>query len=188
MSTMLRLALIALAVVIVILVILSLLPEREHVIPEATIRLEQARVTLYPQADPEAVWFFEARDVAYEPNTRATTLYDIEDGARTVAGETDFTLESELVTIDQEDNLRSEQMFVHLVEANWDLDMRAKDGRTVLIDQRNGKFNIPLLFYTGDGLVNNRAEAVRMNFDLTDYEADCDGASCFNEFKDQMTQ
>jgi hypothetical protein len=184
----LRLALVGLAVVVTILVVLSLLPQRPRVIPEATIRLEQARVTLYPQADPEAIWFFGARDVAYEPNTRATTLFQIEEGERTVAGETDFTLVSDLVTIDQDDNLRSERMFVHLVEANWDLDMQSKNGRTVLIDQRNGKFEIPRLFYTGDGLENNLAETVRMNFDLTDYEADCDGAACYNEFKDQTTQ
>lgn len=183
---MLKLSLIALAAVVALLLALALLPDRTRAVPDETIRLENARVTLYPQADPEAVWTFRSDNVAYDPNVRETTLRDIEDSERAVAGETDFTLESPELTIDPQDNLRGDRMFVHLVEANWDLDMQGADDERVLIDQAQGKFIIPMLDYTGEGLGEcNHAERVSMNFDLTDYTAGGEDTTSCNEFKDE---
>ena len=182
---MLRLTAIALALTVVGLLVVALLPQRERVVPGEVIELSGADVTLYPEADPEAVWYFDADTVDYDPAVGETTLYNVDDARRTVDSETDFTLQSEEVVIDTEDNLRGERMLVHLVEANWDLTMQAGEERQVLIDQAEGKFEVPILDYTGDGLGQNHAENVRMNFDLTDYEADCEGAACQNEFQDQ---
>ena len=185
---MLRLTAIALAVTVVGLLVVALLPQQERTIPGEVIELSGANVTLYPEADPEAVWFFDADTVDYDPALGETTLYDVGDARRTVEGETDFTLRADEVVIDTEDNLRGERMLVHLVEANWDLTMQAGEERQVLIDQAEGKFRVPILDYTGDGLGQNHAEGVTMNFDLTDYEADCNGAQCQNEFRDQEAQ
>ena len=185
---MLRLAAIALALTVIGLVIVALLPQRERVLPGELIELSNANVTLYPQADPAAVWYFDAATVDYDPAVGETTLHRVDDARRVVDGETDFTLRTDEVTIDPEDNLRGQDMLVHLVEANWDLDMKAGEGRDVVIDQAQGKFEVPILDYTGDGLGQNHAENVRMNFDLTDYEADCEGVSCQNQFQDNEAQ
>ena len=185
---MLRLTAIALAVTVIGLLVVALLPQGERVVPGEVIELSGADVTLYPEADPEAVWYFDADTVDYDPAIGETTLYNVDDARRTVGGETDFTLASEEVVIDTEDNLRGERMLVHLVEANWDLTMQASEVQRVVIDQAEGKFEVPILDYTGDGLGQNHAENVRMNFDLTDYEAQCEGVSCRNEFRDQQAQ
>ena len=182
---MLRLSLVALGAVVVFLVVLALLPRQERVVPGEDIVLDDARVTLYPQADPEAVWHFRSQRVDYNPTSRESVLYNLEDSERVVGGETDFTLESDEVVIDAQDNLRGEQIFVHLVEAEWDLDMQGSGGQGVFIDQARGKFEIPILDYTGKGLGScNHAERVRMNFDLSDYEAGGEGTVSCNEFED----
>lgn len=165
---MLRLAFIALGVIVVALVAVALLPEGERTIPESTIELADATVTLYPQADPEAVWNFAAPEVDYEPDTRQTTLLGIEDGERAVNDETDFTLAAEEVVIDSDDNLRSGKMFAHLVEEDWDLDMEGRDNQPVLINQAEGVFEIPRLLTSGDGS-SGVNENMRISFDLTEF-------------------
>ena len=171
---MLRLAFITLGAIVVALVAVALLPEGERTIPESTIELADATVTLYPQADPEAVWNFAAPEVDYEPDTRETTLLGIEDGKREVDGETDFTLAAEEVTIDSEDDLRGNKILVHLVEENWDLDMEARDNRPVLINQADGIFEIPnLMIDRGDGrgFDGNISQDMRVSFDLTTFSS-----------------
>ena len=180
----LRLSLISLGAVVATLVVLALLPQRERVVPGEDIVLEDAQVTLYPQADPEAVWHFRSRQVDYNPTSRESVLYSLEDSERVVGGETDFTLQSDEVTIDAQDNLRGEQIFAHLIEAEWDLNMQGRDDNLVLIDQQRGKFFVPVLDYVGKGVRENHGENVSMNFDLTDFQADCSNAQCYNQLED----
>jgi hypothetical protein len=187
-EAMLKLALAALLTLLVVLGGLALLPERERAVPDEHIVLFDVHLSLYPQADRAAVWTFTADTVSYRPSSRETTLHRISDGQRLVGGVVDFILRSDEVVIDAQDNLRGERILVHLVEANWDLDMQARGGRPVVIDQRAGTFSVPVLTYTGDGLGANRAENVRMNFDLTDFQASCEGASCYNQFEDTSLQ
>ena len=129
---MLRLALIPFALVVAALVLLAVLPGRENVVPGGAVELEDVVVTLYPRTDPEAVWYFATPRADYLPTTQEATLYSVEDGRRTVAGETDFTLHSELVTIDRSENLRGDEMRAHLVEDDLDQVMQARGGRQVL--------------------------------------------------------
>lgn len=186
---MLRFSLAALGLVVIVLVGLSFLPKRPRAIPESTIYLKGSRVTLFPQSDPAAVWHFTAPEVSYLPSRRETILHGIEDGERVVDGVTDFTLKADEVTIDARDNLRGQSMEVHLLEADWLLRMQGRKARPVVIDQERGKFVVPILDYTGEGLgAVNHAENVSMNFDLSDYEADCEGASCVNQFEDSGNQ
>lgn len=181
---MLRLALFALIAVVVVLVGLSLLPQEVREIPGSEIGLANTALTLYPEADPNAVWFFEARSAEYQPNARTTTLFNIGDGRRVVNGETDFTLSANELVIDNRDNLRGDELFVYLLEADWNLHMQAADNRQVLIDQSQGKFEVPLLTYSGDGIGESRDENVRMNFDLTDFEAGGPDSIGYNRFAD----
>lgn len=128
---------------------MSLLPKAPRVIPDSTIKLSNTTLTLYPQEDPEAVWFFKAPTVTYDPGSRETTLFKVQDGKRTVNNETDFTLASEQVTIGSDDNMYGDKIFVRLIEEETDLDMQARDGRMVLINQSEGQFEIPHVDITG---------------------------------------
>lgn len=168
--------------VVAVLLALSLMPQRQRVIPDEAILLENAQVTLYPQADPEAVWQFSAPNVDYHTQRQETTLFNIQDGKRLVNNETDFTLRSERITIDANDNLRGDNIFVHLIDANWNLDMQGRAERQVYIQQREGKFEIPILDYSGDGIDSSHDENVRMNFDLTDFEAGGPDSIGYNRF------
>ncbi len=185
---MLRPALLALSATVALLVTLSLLPQRERTVPGGTIALRGAQVTLYPQADPEAVWNFAAERVDYEPDTGESVLYAIADAERTVGGETDFTLASEQITIDAQENLRGQRIQAHLLEANWDLDMQGVGDRQVLIDQVQGRFEVPLLDYRGDGIGESRDQNVSMTFDLKGFSAGGPDTVGYNRFIDASDQ
>lgn len=181
--SVLKLALSAAGVVLCGLAIIALLPQDVREVPDEQVTLEAPRLTLYPQADPEAVWTFGARRASYDPSSRETTLFEIEEGQRMVGEVLDFTLQSDLITIDNQDNLRGEQIFVHLIEDNSDLDMQAKEDRLVLINQRDGTFEVPRLEYTGEGLGSNLLENVRASFDLEQFEAGGPDTIGFSEFE-----
>ena len=152
----------------VVLIVLSLLPEKQELTPDTTIELQKTRLSLYPQADAEAIWEFEVADVRYRPESREAELNAVDNGSRSINDEVDFTLMSDQLVIDSNDNIRGESLFIHLVEADWNLEMFAKDGRQVLIDQNQGRFEAPTM-HTVDGNDKSVASNVTMNFDLTDY-------------------
>ena len=185
---MLRLAFTILAVVIAGLFLVSLLPDAQRIIPDSSIKLEAASVTLYPQEDPEAIWYFASPEVSYNPDTRETTLHTLEDGERSVAGETDFTLESERVTITSDDNLRGEQMLATILydkddpEDDWKLAMAARNGRQILINQRSGKFEIPHVDITGDGATITE-QNMFIDFALESFESGGEGTVGYSEFE-----
>ncbi len=179
---MLRLSLFLLAALILLLLALSLLPGGARTIPESAITLENASVTLYPRADPGALWRFSAPEVSYQPEGRETTLYRIENGERLEGGETDFTLQSEKVVIDSEDNLRGDAITAHLVEEETDLFMTGKFERQVFIDQQAGQFEIPHLELVddfGEGVYEN----MRISFDLQTFSAGGPGTIGYSEFE-----
>jgi hypothetical protein len=160
----LRTAIIILAVVVGLLLMVSLLPKKPRVIPDSTIDLQNTTLTLYPQEDPQAVWFFNSPNVEYNPNSRETTLFNVQDGKRVVEDETDFTLESEKVTIGSDDNMYGDNIFVSLIEEETNLDMQSKDGRMVLIDQAQGQFSIPQVEISGKS--RGTRQNMLISFDL----------------------
>lgn len=180
---MFRLSLFVLAAVLAALVLLALLPHKTRALPGATVALQKAQVTLYPQADPGAVWHFEASPVDYDPSSHQATLHDVGHGERTVSGKVDFTLTSQQITIDNQDNLESREMFVHLVDADWDLHMQSKDNQLVYVDQQSGTFDVPVLDYSGSGIGDNHIENVRTNFALTQFEAGGPGTMLRNQYE-----
>ena len=165
---MLRFAILAFTIFIVVLTVLSLSPEKQELTPDTTIELKKTRLTLYPQADADATWEFEVADVNYRPESREAVLKDVSNGSRSVNDEVDFTLKSDELVIDSNDNIRGDALFIHLVEAGWDLEMFAKDGRQVLLEQNQGRFEAPTM-HTIDGNDKSIASNVAMDFDLTNY-------------------
>lgn len=179
---MLRLALVALVVVVGALAALTLLPARRATVPEALISLSGARVSLYPRADPDAVWRFSAPSVSYDPSRRETTLVDITDGRRMVGEMTDFTLASDRIVIDRSDDLRGETISAHLVEDEIDLLMESKDERTVLINQSAARFEVPRATMSGPDMGASIFEDMRISFDFTEFEAGGPGTVGYAEF------
>lgn len=177
-----RLALLALALVLVALLVIALLPQHRAAVPDATIDLHDASVTLYPSADPQAVWAFEAPDVTYDPATQDTTLLDITDGRRMVDGKTDFTLASDRVVIDANDDLHGQHIQAHLVSDDVDLDMVGRNGRQVLIDQRHGQFQVPRVTVTDPESNKAVFEDMRIGFDFTTFEAGGPGTVGYGTF------
>ena len=179
---MLRYALLGMTLVLGLLAFLALQPRDVAVVPDAVIVLHSTNVTLYPQADPDAVWLFSAPTVEYVPETQESTLLGIDDGRRTVGGETDFTLASDRVTIDRNDNIRGSAMHAHLVEDEIDLYMEERDGRLVLIDQRAGSFEVPRATMTGPDLGDSVFEDMKISFDFTEFESGGPGTVGYSEF------
>lgn len=179
---MLRIALIAMAVVVAVLLALAVFDSSEVEVPDAVITLRDTQVVLYPRADPTAVWYFTSPLVEYVPDRQEATLHTIADGRRTVGGETDFTLDSERVTIDSSDNIRGETMHAFLVEDEIDLHMESKGSRLVLIDQARGRFEVPRASMSGPDLGESVFEDMRISFDFTDFEAGGPGTVGYSEF------
>ena len=173
-------AMIVLAVVVGLLLVISLLPKKPRLTPDSTINLQNANLTLYPQEDPEAVWFFKSPTVEYNPDSRETTLFNVEDGKRTVDEKIDFTLESDKVTISSDDNLYGDKIIVKLIEEETTLDMQAKDGRQVLINQLEAQFEIPYVELSGD--MRGIKENMYIGFDLRKFKSGGVGTVGITEF------
>ena len=179
---MVRLAIVIFALILVVLLVLAQLPQRSELVTGGSIELHNAAVTLYPRSDPAAIWYFSAPTVEYEPSRQEATLVAIEDGRRTLAGETDFTLSSDRLTIDRADNLRGQEMHAHLVADEIDLAMFAKGERAVLIDQDKGRFEVPRATMSGPDMGESVFEDMLISFDFTDFEAGGPGTVGYAQF------
>jgi hypothetical protein len=177
-----RWALASLFAVLGTLVVLATLPDRRADAPDASIRLFDARLVLYPEADPDAVWTFAVPEAAYDPVAETTTLFDLREGARRVGDEVDFTLQGAEVIIDRNDDLRGDQLRAVLQADGLQLDMEARAGRQVVIDQRAGRFEVPRASITGDGL-DGVYEDMRIAFDFTEFEAGGPGTVGYATFE-----
>jgi hypothetical protein len=177
----LRLAFIIFAAFVVVLLGLSLLPERAREIPDSAIRLQSTTLTLYPQSDPEAVWRFASPDVLYQPESRETTLRNLNNGERIKNGELDFTVSAEALTIGADDNIRSNALEVHLIEADWFMTMEARAERQVLIDQGGATFEIPRVAIRGEG-IDGVYENMFISFDLTNFTSGGEGTVGYSTF------
>ncbi|MDF1523055.1 MAG: hypothetical protein P1P87_09585, partial [Trueperaceae bacterium] len=164
---MIRAALIALVVVVLGLAVVSLLPDRRAELPDATIVLGEARVLLLPTADPEAVWTFAAPEARFDPDAESTELLRVEDAARTIDGVVDFTLRADRLVIDRRDDLVTERLEAHLVADGWDVLMEGRTGRNVLVRQDVGRFEVPHVEISGDGIGDSVYQDMSISFDFT---------------------
>ncbi|MDQ3460429.1 MAG: hypothetical protein M3498_14195 [Deinococcota bacterium] len=167
---MLRLALVVLVAVLGVLAVVALLPGRPQLVPDSSVRLERVNLNLYPEADPGARWRFAALALDYSPNSRESVLHEVTEGLRLVDGESDFTLCADEAVIDSRDNLRSQRIFVHFLGENIDMEMQGDGVRPVLINQDAGRFEIPRLNYSGEGLGENSGDDAYADFDLADFQ------------------
>ena|GEM_PF-611745 len=147
------------------------------------ISLQAAEVVLFPASDAEAVWRFSAPDVTYDPVAGETTLLAIEDGERRVGDEIDFTIRSDRLVIDRRDDLRSARMEVYLVEDELDVEMDGVEGRLVIVDQRDGVFEVPRIRIFGEDFGESRYEEMRVSFDFTSFEAGGPDTIGYSEFE-----
>ncbi|HEX7005407.1 MAG TPA: hypothetical protein VF168_14580 [Trueperaceae bacterium] len=181
---MLRTALLVFAVFITVLVVLSLLPDRRAALPEQQIKLSDAQVTLFPQADPEAVWRFDAPRAEYDPEEGTSVLFDINEGRREVGGEVDFTVAAEKLTINREDDILGETIYAYLVESGDCLTMRGSSENPVVIDQQQGDFIVPVMEVTGPNWGDDtRIENMIVSFDLTDFDGGGPGTTTVAELR-----
>lgn len=181
---MFRIAVAVFAVVAVGLILVARLPGARQEIPEESILLSNVELSLYPQADPAARWDFVAPEVIYDPAQRETTLVDLEAGERIEAGEVDLQLAATRVTIDAREDLRADRMFALLSGSGECLTMLGTDDLQVLVDQRQGRFVIPVLELQGEGFGGeNRWQNVRTSFDLEAFEAGGAGTTTVNTFE-----
>lgn len=168
---MTRAALLTLAAVVLILFGLTLLPDPRPELPDTTIALGDARVVLMPEADAAAVWTFRAPTARFDPDRDTTELFGVEDGARTVDGVVDFTLRTDRLVIDRRDDLVAERIEMHLVADAWDVVMEGRDQRNVLVRQDAGRFEVPHVEITGEGIGRSVYQDMRISFDFTDFQA-----------------
>jgi hypothetical protein len=139
---MTRLALIALAALIIFGVVVSILPAPKSE-AKAEVLLEGVSLELYPAADPDAKWFFSAKDVRYNPETRESTVRLEGIGQRVLKGKVDLELRSDVLTIDSQDNLRLIKADVFVPEGCYALRLQNKNDQGegsgfVTIDQNSG--------------------------------------------------
>lgn len=181
-SGMTRLALVVFIAVVGALVVFSLLPRAERVAPEGTVLLHNTTVTLYPQADPAAVWFFASESVAYDPRKRETTLSELQRGERVVDDEVDFTLAADELIIDRREDIRAAQVTAYIIADDLTVAMSEKGERVVLIDQREGLFHIPRATLAGGSLGESVFEDMRASFDFMDFTSGGPGTVGYAEF------
>jgi hypothetical protein len=144
---MTRIALIALGVLLLLGVVVSIWPvnNREAM---GEVRLEGVSLELYPAADPDAKWLFQAKNVVYNPDTRESEVELQGKGRRVVDGKTDLELSAKSLTIDGNDNLRTTKASVYVPRDCATVSLtntrRDTDGQTltspnfVMIDQNTG--------------------------------------------------
>jgi hypothetical protein len=179
----LRLSLILFFGVIALLTALAFLPETRRELPDSAVILRDTSVTLHPQADSEAVWYFASPEVAYAPEQGVSTLYNLTDGRRTVNGTTDFTLQSDELVIDRDDNLRGDLIHALLQRTGECLTMAGSTSQPVVINQRQGRFEVPVMQIDGPSWGSeNRWERVSASFDLESFTAGGPGTNTVNEF------
>lgn len=180
---MLRFSLFLFFGVVTLLALLTLLPEERAALPDTAVVLHDAAVTLYPQADSEAIWHFASPRISYDPDSGVSTLQDLSDGRRTVAGETDFTLISEQLVIDRNDNLRGDLIHALLASTKECLTMAADSESQVVINQDTGRFEVPVMQIDGPSWgSDNRWERVSASFSLESFTAGGPGTNTVNEF------
>ena len=138
---MTRLALIALGLLLLIGVAVSIWPVESQV-ALSDVRLEGVKLELYPAADPDAKWTFGASSVIYNPDTRESQVTLEGTGQRIVKGVTDLELSARELTIDGNDNLRTQTAVVYVRKDCTTVKLGYAEGGTnsvpVVIDQNSG--------------------------------------------------
>jgi hypothetical protein len=93
---------------------------------------------LYPAADPDAKWLFKASTVTVDPETRESVATLNGDGIRYIKGKPDLYLRATTVTIDGNDNLRTQEARIYIPRGCYVLKLGQPGAAFVTIDQNTG--------------------------------------------------
>jgi hypothetical protein len=137
MNPVTRAALILLAALVVIGLVVSFIPNPGSV-PLGNVKLDGVTLELYPAADPDAKWLFKASTVTVDPETRESVATLDGDGIRYVKGKPDLYLRSTTVTIDGNDNLRTQEARIYIPKGCYVLKLGQPGAAFVTIDQNTG--------------------------------------------------
>ena len=131
----------ALGILLLIGVAVSVWPVQSQV-ALSDVRLEGVKLELYPAADPDAKWTFGASSVIYNPDTRESRVTLEGAGQRIFKGVTDLELTARELTIDGNDNLRTQSAVVYVKKDCTTVKLGYAEGGTgsvpVVIDQNSG--------------------------------------------------
>lgn len=176
--------------------IFALLPTPDRVAANTGAHLQDVQLALYPMRDPDAVWQFSAAQVSNDPTTGTTELRQLSQGERLLRQKNaqgaytgketlDATLRAQNITIDNQDNLLTDQAQITLVKHCADIDLKGRPGEPVRIDQGFG-FIVPVAEMTSPS-INGHIEKLQMTFDFKFQDADPDHSN-FTYDLDATTQ
>ncbi|MGI8747637.1 MAG: hypothetical protein ACR2J4_04680 [Deinococcus sp.] len=168
---MLRVSGLLLLAILAFGLLFSLLPARPRA-GASGVTLSSARLSLYPEQDPGAVWRFQAREVRVNPLLSENTLDGLGRGERWVRGQDgksrlDLTLSAPSLTIDGDDNLRAGEATLYIIQDCSTLTLRGSGEAGVLINQRGG-FSAPYLRVASPDL-NAEYDDVTASFDFSQF-------------------
>jgi hypothetical protein len=167
MNPVTRAALILLATLVVIGLVVSFIPNPGSV-PLGNVKLDGVTLELYPAADPDAKWLFKASTVTVDPETRESVATLDGDGIRYVKGKPDLYLRSTTVTIDGNDNLRTQEARIYIPKGCYVLKLGQPGAAFVTIDQNTG-YSAPYADLQSEGFNSNGTDFTS-NFEMDNFK------------------
>jgi hypothetical protein len=137
MNPVTRAALILLAALVVVGLVVSFIPNPARA-TLGNVQLDGVNLELYPAADPDAKWVFNASTVTVDPETRESVATLKGDGIRYIKGKPDLYLRAVTVTIDGNDNLRTQEAKIYIPKGCYVLKLGQPGAAFVTIDQNTG--------------------------------------------------
>jgi hypothetical protein len=165
MNPVTRAALILLAALVVIGLVVSFIPNPARA-TLGNVQLEGVNLELYPAADPDAKWVFNATTVTVDPETRESVATLKGDGIRYIKGKPDLYLRATTVTIDGNDNLRTQEARIYIPKGCYVLKLGQPGAAFVMIDQNVG-YTAPYADIQSPALSMNGTE-FRSDFEIED--------------------
>ena len=132
------------------------------------VELSNVKMRLYPRTeDKGVVWLFGAKTLTYNPGQSESALNGLEQGQRLVKGKLDMTLETQSLTIDQNDVLYTDLVTLTIPKECATLTFgQPGAARAVMIDQNTG-FSGPNVRYKS-AITTLTATSVKSDFALKD--------------------
>lgn len=162
---MARIAALVIVTLIVAAGLIVQLPAPAHgEVDGAALQLRGVDWVLYPRANPQAEWRFQAEAIEVDPQTRNSIVKGIRDGRRLVDGVTDIELASDRVVIDSQENFRMSTATIYLPEHRWTITLGRPGADSTIINQRTG-YASPFFHLSGEN-VEATGTNFRSDFDL----------------------
>ncbi|THF87696.1 hypothetical protein E7T09_00140 [Deinococcus sp. KSM4-11] len=177
-----RAGLYALLVILGFALLFAFLPSGTTAGSQTGATLSGVKFRLYPSRDEDAVWSFAAQQVTSDPVAGETHLTGLSGGQRLVKQRDpktnaltgrqtlDARLDTQDLTIDDQDNMTTRQAKITLVNECADIDLRGTPDSPVKIEQGQG-FSAPVAELSSP-LLSGHIENLRMTFGFSIEESD----------------